>query len=142
MPPPKRRFGLREALVDAQRLRLGRCEGSSFLKPTQHFQSLGALFRNGEMPDGAPPGSELRAPAPVGKNSISPTFLALIPLTIRLGTFRQRKCALRLLQVYRPPRIEDPAGEPVELVALKTHWRVIEKARGVGRSVIAHDTEK
>jgi hypothetical protein len=35
------------------------------------------------------------------------------------------------LQFYLPPRVEDHAGEPAELVALKTHWRVIEKARAV-----------
>jgi len=57
-------------------------------------------------------------------------------------TFGQRKCAYAPLQFYLPPRIEDPAGEPVELVALKTHWRVIEKARGVWQIASSPTIEK
>jgi hypothetical protein len=95
----------------------GRREGSSFLKPTQHFQTLGALFSNGEMPEGAPPASELRAPAAAGKNNASPIFLAFTPLASRWAF---GKCAYSPLQFYfaaAPRRSRPRSAEAKDVLA-------------------------
>ncbi len=106
----------------------GRCEGSSFLKPMQHFQTLARSKLAGGR-------RALRHFAVLNKASLrrlerttQPILLAFTPLASRWAF---GKCAYSPLQFYLPLRTEDHARD---LLKLKTCWRVIAKAREVRQS--------
>jgi hypothetical protein len=100
-----------EAKVSPPSATPGRCEGVFIVEADAAFSVAWAPFSAMAQCLTAPPGKRASS----------------------AGIRTEEVRLLRPLWFYLPPRIEDPAGEPAELVALKTHGRAIEKAREVWR---------